>query len=99
MVDDVHVDRHPLVLGEQVGDADRRDGDRGVGVHGVPTAATVAREPDNGAVLPFAVVYRSPRRIARRELIAGAMQASTSSPHIGGSPLERERPSPLATDS
>ena len=27
MVDDVHVDRHPLVLGEQVGNADRRDGD------------------------------------------------------------------------
>ena len=29
MVDDVHVDRHPLALGEQVGDVDRRDGDRG----------------------------------------------------------------------
>ena len=26
MVDDVHVDRHPLALGEQVGNADRRDG-------------------------------------------------------------------------
>jgi hypothetical protein len=23
----VHVDRHPLALGEQVGNADRRDGD------------------------------------------------------------------------
>jgi hypothetical protein len=28
MVDDVHVDRHPLALGEQVGNEDRRDGRR-----------------------------------------------------------------------
>ena len=41
MVDDVHVDRHPLALGEQVGNADRRDGDRGGGVHRVRTAAVV----------------------------------------------------------
>ena len=41
MVDDVHVDRHPLALGEQVGNADWRDGDRGGGVHCVPTAAVV----------------------------------------------------------
>ena len=41
MVDDVHVDRHPLALGEQVGNADWRDGDRGGGVHRVPTAAVV----------------------------------------------------------
>ena len=34
MVDEVHVDRHPLVLGEQVGNADRRDRDRRVDVHG-----------------------------------------------------------------
>ena len=27
MVDDVHVDRHPLALGEQVGNVDWRDGD------------------------------------------------------------------------
>jgi hypothetical protein len=27
MIDDVHVDRHPLALGEQVRNADRRDGD------------------------------------------------------------------------
>jgi hypothetical protein len=27
MVDNVHVDRHPLALGEQVGHADWRDGD------------------------------------------------------------------------
>jgi hypothetical protein len=27
MVDDVHIDRHPLALGEQVGNADWRDGD------------------------------------------------------------------------
>ena len=33
MVDDVHVDRHPLALGEQVGNADRRNGDRGGHVH------------------------------------------------------------------
>src|SRR5262249_50500927 len=33
MVDDVHVDRHPLALGEQVGNADWRDGDRGGGAH------------------------------------------------------------------
>src|SRR3954469_17299964 len=41
MVDDVHVDRHPLVLGEQVGHADWRDGARAGGVHCVPTAAVV----------------------------------------------------------
>jgi len=29
MVDDVDADRHPLALGEQVGDSDRRDGDCG----------------------------------------------------------------------
>ena len=37
MVDDVNVDRHPLALGEQVGNADRRNGDRGGGVHCLPT--------------------------------------------------------------
>ena len=41
MVDDVHVDRHPLALGEQVGHADWRDGDRGGGVHCGPTATIV----------------------------------------------------------
>ena len=41
MVDDVYVDRHPLALGEQVGNADRRDRDRGGGVHLVPIAAAV----------------------------------------------------------
>ena len=41
MVDDVHVDRHPLALGEQVGNADWRDGDRRGGVHREPTAAVV----------------------------------------------------------
>jgi hypothetical protein len=41
MVDDVHVDRHPVALGEQVGNVDWRDGDRGWGVHCVPTAAVV----------------------------------------------------------
>jgi hypothetical protein len=41
MVDDVHVDRHPFTLGEKVGNADWRDGDRGGGVHCVPTAAVV----------------------------------------------------------
>ncbi len=43
MVDDVHVDRHPLALGEQVGDEDRRDGDRGGRVHRGPTTAAFAR--------------------------------------------------------
>ncbi len=33
MVDDVHVERHRLALDEQVGDEDRRDGDRDGGVH------------------------------------------------------------------
>src|SRR5918996_1251033 len=37
MVDDVHVDRHPLPLGEQVGNEDWRDGDRGGGGYFVPT--------------------------------------------------------------
>src|SRR4029453_10018837 len=41
MVDDVHVDRHPLALGEQVGNADWRDGDRGGGGYCVLTAAVV----------------------------------------------------------
>ena len=41
MVDDVHVDRHPLTLGEQVGHEDRSDGDWGRSVHRVPTAAVV----------------------------------------------------------
>jgi hypothetical protein len=41
MVDDVHVDRHPLALGEQVGNEDWRDGDRGGRVHWVPAAAAV----------------------------------------------------------
>ena len=39
MVDHVHVDRHPLTLGQQVGDEQRRDRDGG-GVHRVP-ATTV----------------------------------------------------------
>src|SRR4029453_18253816 len=39
MVDNVPVDRHPLALGEQVGNEDWRDGDRGEGVHLGPTAA------------------------------------------------------------
>jgi hypothetical protein len=33
MVDDVHVDRHPLALHVQIGNADCRDGDCGGGVH------------------------------------------------------------------
>src|SRR5215218_5492643 len=36
MVDDVHVDRHPLALGEQVGNADWRDGGRGGNAHCSP---------------------------------------------------------------
>jgi hypothetical protein len=36
----VDVDRHPLAFGEQVGNADRRDADRG-GVHGAPTVPVV----------------------------------------------------------
>ena len=50
MVDDVHVDRHPLALGEQVGNADWRDGDRGGGVHRsailfATTRSTASRYP------------------------------------------------------
>jgi hypothetical protein len=41
MIDDVHVDRHPLALGEQVGNEDWRNGDRGGRVHRVATAAVV----------------------------------------------------------
>ena len=41
MVDDVHVDRHQLALGKQVGNVDRRDGDRGGSVHRGPTAAAL----------------------------------------------------------
>jgi hypothetical protein len=35
MDDEVDVDRHPLGLGEEVGDADRREGDRAGDVHRV----------------------------------------------------------------
>jgi hypothetical protein len=42
MVDDVYVDRHQLTLDVQLGNEDRRDGDRGWGVHGALTAAVVA---------------------------------------------------------
>jgi hypothetical protein len=41
MVDDVHVDRHPLAFDVQVGNEDRRDSDRGAGVHRGPTAAVL----------------------------------------------------------
>jgi hypothetical protein len=41
MIDEVHVDRHPLALCEQVGNADWRDSDCGGGLHCVPTAAVV----------------------------------------------------------
>jgi hypothetical protein len=41
MVDDVHVDWHPLALDVQIGNEDWRDGDRGRGVHRVHTAAVV----------------------------------------------------------
>ena len=41
MVDDVHVDRHPLALDGKVGNEDWRDGDRGRGVHRVPTTVVV----------------------------------------------------------
>jgi hypothetical protein len=37
MVDNVHVDRHPLALREQVGNADWRDRDWDGRVHGGPT--------------------------------------------------------------
>ena len=51
MVDHVHVHGHPLALGEQVGDADRCDGDRGKGVHRVPTALFVICPPPLRALL------------------------------------------------
>ncbi len=41
MVDDVHVDRHPLALCEQVGNVDWRDHARGAGVHRLRAAAVV----------------------------------------------------------
>jgi hypothetical protein len=43
MVDDVHVDRHPLALGEQVGNADWRDGHRVGSVHRVPAPPAETR--------------------------------------------------------
>jgi hypothetical protein len=42
MVDDVHVDRHPLALDGKVGNEEWRDGDRGGGVHCVPTATNAS---------------------------------------------------------
>ena len=41
MVDDMHVNRHPLALREQVGNAGCRNRDRGVGVQRVSTATVV----------------------------------------------------------
>src|SRR3954447_12244273 len=41
MVDDVHVDRHQLALGEQVGNLDWRDRDGSGRVHRVPTGGVV----------------------------------------------------------
>jgi hypothetical protein len=41
MVDDVHVDRHQLALGEQVGNVDWRDRDGSGRVHRVPTGGVV----------------------------------------------------------
>ena len=51
VVDDVHVDRHPLVLGEQVGDEDRRHADRGGHAHRALLGASCA--PD-GSACPIA---------------------------------------------
>src|SRR6185436_20378268 len=42
MVDDVHVDRHQLALGEQVGNVDGPDGDRGGGAHRLPKPGSAA---------------------------------------------------------
>ena len=45
MVDDVDVDRHQFALDEQVGNVDRRDGDRGGVGHCVTTVAVVGALP------------------------------------------------------
>jgi hypothetical protein len=72
MVDDVDVDRHPFILGEQVGDAERGDRDRGGGVHRGRTAGAAALGRGIGTLLLSHWSRRPLRRTARRELIAGA---------------------------
>src|SRR4051812_47686642 len=53
MVDDVHVDRHPLVLGEQIGHEDRGDGRR-------------RDQPVHASSLPLMLVRRWARLLAVR---------------------------------
>jgi len=52
-VDDVHVDRHSLALGEQVGDADRRDDELRIAnrsiLHEGPRPVTLSSSPASEA--------------------------------------------------
>ena len=65
MVDDVHVDRHTLTLDVQVANEDRRDGDRGEGVHRVRARGLSLRVliefPPSSAARPHAATRRGTR--------------------------------------
>src|SRR5919106_970907 len=79
MVDDVHVDRHPLTLDEQVGNEDRRDGDRGGGVHLAPTPAlSVAGRSkcSNTAPSKVTISVTTPSCTRRTSIASGSYAAS-----------------------
>ena len=56
MVDDVHVDRHPLALGEQVSDEDWSDGNRGEVVHRVAGAGTRPRLNRQSGCIDYSIL-------------------------------------------
>ena len=79
MVDDVHVDRHPLALDGKVGNEDGRDGDRGGGVHLVPTAAlSVAGRSkcSNTAPSKVTISVTTPSCTRRTSIASGSYAAS-----------------------
>ena len=79
MVDDVHVERHRLALGGQVGNVDRRDGDRGGGVHVVSTAAlSVAGRSkcSNTAPSKVTISVTTPSCTRRTSIASGSYAAS-----------------------
>jgi hypothetical protein len=84
MVDDVHGDRHPLALGEQVSNADRRHGDRRGGDHRA-TRAVAARSiasshPGTPSMNPSRISSdsRSDNRIVTRVLPSRSCSVTVS---------------------
>src|SRR4051812_49733754 len=79
MVDDVHVDRHQLALGDQVSDLDRRDGDGSGRVHRVPTGGVVVETRVMEAPSQAAAGAR-PARTRSRSCVDGASWSDSSVP-------------------